>query len=189
MSKIIGYTTAAALAGIVGLSAGSASALVETCTGNNSTEYELSPASAVVCNPGPGNQANPPFGDGEIDLEFAGMTEMTYTLAYKIDDDGVGSEGDGAITFLDAPTIDDTSGDWKLSGLGEQTVIILKGGNNFAAFLVEGFSGDWEMSRQLSNASIWYKGDITPIPLPASLPLFLGALGGFGFLGWKRRKA
>lgn len=32
-------------------------------------------------------------------------------------------------------------------------------------------------------------GPPTVIPLPATLPLFLAALGGFGLLGWRRREA
>ena len=30
--------------------------------------------------------------------------------------------------------------------------------------------------------------DVVPIPLPAALPLLTGALGVFGYLGWRRRK-
>lgn len=31
--------------------------------------------------------------------------------------------------------------------------------------------------------------DLAPVPLPAAFPLFAGALGLFGFLGWRRRKS
>ena len=30
---------------------------------------------------------------------------------------------------------------------------------------------------------------VTPVPLPAALPLFLSALAGLGFVGWRRRQA
>jgi hypothetical protein len=29
---------------------------------------------------------------------------------------------------------------------------------------------------------------VSPIPLPADLPLFAAALGGFGLIGWRRRR-
>lgn len=39
------------------------------------------------------------------------------------------------------------------------------------------------------SVSVEYKVDnIAPIPLPASLPILIGAMGGLGFLGWRRRK-
>ncbi len=31
-------------------------------------------------------------------------------------------------------------------------------------------------------------GGITPVPIPAALPLFLSALGGFGFFNWRRKR-
>ncbi len=31
--------------------------------------------------------------------------------------------------------------------------------------------------------------DVAPVPLPAALPLFLSALAGLGFVGWRRRTA
>ncbi len=34
-----------------------------------------------------------------------------------------------------------------------------------------------------------YITDVTPVPLPAALPLFLSALAGLGFFGWRRRQA
>jgi hypothetical protein len=157
-----------------------------TCdSGEQDTTYTLSPNAGEVC----GTTNNPPFGAGSVNLTFPDMAEMTYILSYKIDGEGV--EGSGPITFTDPPTIDDQSGDWTISGLAEQTVIILKGGSNWAAFLVTDTTGSWSMSRDLSNASIWYKGDIvsTPIPLPASLPLFLAGLAGLGLLTRRRRKA
>ena len=30
---------------------------------------------------------------------------------------------------------------------------------------------------------------VTATPIPAALPLFVSALGGLGYLGWRRRKA
>lgn len=39
------------------------------------------------------------------------------------------------------------------------------------------------------SVSVQYKVDnMAPIPLPASLPMLIGAMGGLGFLGWRRRK-
>ena len=30
---------------------------------------------------------------------------------------------------------------------------------------------------------------VSPVPIPAALPLFAAALGGLGFVGWRKRKA
>lgn len=172
---------AAAFAGFVALSQ-PASAI--TCgSGGSAATYTLTENDGETCVPG----GNPPFNGDLLSLEFPGMTAMDYTFAYKLEG-GVVS-GDGAITFTDPPTIGDLSGDWTLSGLAEQTVIILKAGNSAAAFLVSDLTGTWTSSKELSNASVWYKGDVNIIPLPASLPLLLAGLAGLGLLTRRRRDA
>ena len=41
-----------------------------------------------------------------------------------------------------------------------------------------------------NNAEFYIeKIDVSPVPLPAALPLFLSALAGLGFFGWRRRQA
>ena len=37
-------------------------------------------------------------------------------------------------------------------------------------------------------ASIELEGDISAVPVPAALPLFVSALAGMGFLGWRRKR-
>jgi hypothetical protein len=39
------------------------------------------------------------------------------------------------------------------------------------------------------TATVNAVGPVATTPIPASLPLFASALGGLGFVGWRRRKA
>lgn len=73
---------------------------------------------------------------------------------------------------------------------------VLKLGNNFAFFqnFDDLITVNFEVLARgaglgFSNATFFGgDGTVAPIPLPAALPLFLTALGGLGFLGYRRRK-
>jgi hypothetical protein len=188
-SLLCAAALACGVAGFVALSTAPASAL--TCSTGNVT-YTLNFATDSFCGSGqPDYSAD--SGTGIVDFDFFG-TE--HVLASKTD----GPDGDGAITFTNAPTSGETApATWAISdptGIASQIVLVLKQANSYAAFLISGTSGTWSTSgpgrsvNGLSHADIWYKpGNTEVIPLPASLPLFLAGLGGLGFLGWRRRAA
>ncbi|MEL6830954.1 MAG: VPLPA-CTERM sorting domain-containing protein, partial [Pseudomonadota bacterium] len=84
------------------------------------------------------------------------------------------------------------SGDWQIDALKglDHVVITLKAGNGFGAFLLDltggaPLTGTWAATKDLSHASIYYNGEVAPIPLPAAAWMFLTGLA--GFFGWRRR--
>ncbi len=54
-------------------------------------------------------------------------------------------------------------------------------------FLLRGTLNPLGFVFQLDN--LQYNVAVTPVPLPAALPLFLSALAGLGLMGWRRRQA
>lgn len=160
------------------LAANPAQAIVMTCT--SATTYSLSDATQSACFSG--NDTN------QIDAGFSlfGMT------GWMLSDKNDGPNGDGVIKFTDAPSNGDKSGDWAidtLAGLGN-IVVTLKAGNGFGAFLLDltvsdPLSGTWSSDKDLSHASIYYKGEPTKVPEPSTLALMgLGLLG----IGIARRR-
>lgn len=57
------------------------------------------------------------------------------------------------------------------------------------SFLFAGGPGTYSLSLDGQGQAALYDLRLTAVPLPAALPLFAGALGLFGFLGWRRKKA
>lgn len=127
----------------------------------------------------------------QIDAGFILFGDPGWTLADKNDD---GTSGDGALSFLTGPINRATSGAFKIGNpsLYEDVVLTLKAGNSFAAFLLDGLSSDflsglWTSSKDLSHASVYYRGEpgVAPIPLPAGAVLLGSAL--LGLAAWRRR--
>lgn len=113
--------------------------------------------------------------------------------------------------FFDAPSpdgilnamldADALSGTWSVdswAGIG-QAMLVLKGGNGFAAYLLDltaGLTGGWNTQAltvgrndnqpALSHVSLYTTP--APIPLPAAGFLLLGALGGLGVMARRRRR-
>lgn len=182
-----GSLSAAGLAAAVLVcgAASGASAATMTCTGGSggsAATYSLSDATAASCFTG--NDTN------QIDSNFSLFGMTGWVLADKND----GPDGDGAITFTDAPTNGDKSGDWTISSITGllNVAITLNAGNGFGAFLLDlddltPLSGTWTSSKGLSHASIYYNGTVSAVPLPAALPLLLAAIGGLAFVGRRRR--
>jgi hypothetical protein len=67
--------------------------------------------------------------------------------------------------------------------------------------LVDGLTGTWSTpflnppfgapgdgSRDTSHISVYFQEGTSVVPLPAALPLFGGALGILGLLGWRKRR-
>lgn len=152
---------------------------------NGKVSYSLGNATAAQCVT-PGNDTN------LINKSYSVFGMTGWTLASKNDS----SDGNGTIKFTSAPSNGAKSGSWTLDTLAglDNVFITLKAGNGFGAFLLDTtvanpLAGTWASSKGLSHASIYYNGTPvppSPVPLPASLPLLLGALGLLGM--FKRRK-
>lgn len=102
-------------------------------------------------------------------------------------------------------TLDSTdalSGSWAVTNWTgvEKAALILKGGNGFAAYLLDlnaGLSGAWVTQALINNGGnqpalshiSLYTTPLAPVPLPAAGILLIGALGGLGFAARRRRRA
>lgn len=103
------------------------------------------------------------------------------------------------ITYVDEfgfeTTIDDYFTDTDVDVNGEVNAIDLTGLNNLQSlnFLLIGYNatglaGTFDLENRIGNSAIVLNGApaIAPVPLPAGLPLLVGALG---LLGWARRRS
>ncbi len=160
------------------LAAGLAQAGPMTCT--SATNYLLSDATQSACFSG--NDTN------QIDPSFSLFGMTGWVLSDKND----GPDGDGVISFTTAPANGDKSGSWAIDTLAglDNIVITLKAANGFGAFLLDltvsdPLSGTWSSGKDLSHASIYYKGEPTKVPEPSTLALIgLGLVG----IGIARRR-
>ena len=106
------------------------------------------------------------------------------------------------ITSLGTASI---SGNWSIVSnafdLFQDIALVFKGGNggvpdNYVAYLLNSTSGTYTSPfvntnnsnlKNISHISVYGRG-VTPVPLPAALPLLGGALGLIGLLGWRRKR-
>ncbi|MGC8733233.1 MAG: VPLPA-CTERM sorting domain-containing protein, partial [Halothiobacillaceae bacterium] len=108
------------------------------------------------------------------------------------------SAGDGTVSFLQAPT---GGGDlWSVSNPHgySDIIVVIKQANAFGAFLLDAsaaLSGTWltngpgQSVGGLSHASVYYTGSPSPVPLPATGILVLGAMGALAAVKGRRKSA
>lgn len=198
MKKFIGYATATAVSGLVGLSAGSASAVTMiTVTGTN-VMLTCENGADPVCE-GFTDGGSPGFPDsaGTLSDDAADLygvlpaNETTVANALDIlidgdggDDDFVGTDGERTEFEGDVQTMMVRSdAEFIAFKIGAGTFFVRLNDPAKLTFQAKGSQGGG-----LSNITS-FGGATSVIPLPGSLSLFIGALGGLGFLSWRRRKA
>ncbi|GLQ06292.1 hypothetical protein [Sneathiella chinensis] len=173
----------------VGLSLISSTAFSATCSFGDTLFDGTSGAdltTSTACEYYEGNDTN------QIGLTIDPFGITDWTLAAKSD----GPDGDGALT-LSGVVDGDTSGSWDVGDfMGYTTVMIsMKAGDAFAAYLLDTSftSGLWttesvfpnrDGGRELSHISLYYSPQLTQIPLPAALPLYLAGMLLLGAFGW-----
>lgn len=108
------------------------------------------------------------------------------------------SAGTGKVSFSQAPTGGSTT--WSiLNPLGyTDLVVVIKQANGFGAFLLDAkaaLSGTWltngpgQSVGGLSHASVYYTGDPSAVPLPATGLLILGGMGALAAFRARRKAA
>lgn len=171
---------------VLGTAAGAATCTGEFGGGSNvqTTEFELTPAAEpAACY----DRQNATV-DNVNDAAVFGYSD--WMLADKTDESGDGS----VLSFTTAPATGGTSGTWAIDA-GDfslaNLMITLKAGNTFAAFDITGTSGEWQTSRGLSHAALWYRGEpepVQPIPLPAAGWMLVAGVGGLAALRRRRTR-
>lgn len=114
------------------------------------------------------------------------------------------SSGDGAKGSLDInltrqgnPSSFGSDNETFEAVFGGQKLAFQQVNNNFVASFETAFSGISDIVQFDLNFTGFDPGDqfqinvaaVTAIPLPAPLPLFMGAFGALGFLAWRRRRS
>lgn len=129
-----------------------------------------------------------------------GTSNWVLNTKYEKDSASYGPSGLMTITNI---TGDFFQGDWTISSWSgvSAAVLVLKGGNGFAAYLLDisaGLTGQWitqvllnggGKQPQISHVSLYTSAGMPPssVPLPAAGLLMIGALGGLGLLRRRRK--
>lgn len=159
-----------------GFAVGAQAATCSSGSGGNSLTATLDMSSTAECYPGNDTPT--------IDSSFSVFGMSGWVLAAKND----GADGDGAISYTDAPANGSQSGSWGISSVTgfDKVMVTLKAGNHWGSFLVDTLSGTWSTSKGLSHSSIYYIPGTTGgggggggvVPLPAAGWMLLAGLGG-----------
>jgi hypothetical protein len=113
------------------------------------------------------------FGDFSFRAQLVSAGDILLKL---IDDDGVAQD------FLFAGTTSNKDADQKRMG-----ILSTDGESIRSVELISGFKEVKQI--EFSPASGIDPRDTSPVPIPAALPLFAGAIGGLGVVGrWRRRR-
>ena len=155
-----------------------------------------------------GNDAIGNDNGANVDLNNAGnfggplFGSTSWELDTKINQVGDGFGTPDPAGILSASFGNDLlSGTWSVTSWAgiEKAMLVLKGGNGFAAYLLDlsaGLSGEWVTQAltnnggnqpALSHVSLYTTP--APIPVPAAGLLLITALGGLGVAARRRRKA
>ncbi|MFS4439401.1 VPLPA-CTERM sorting domain-containing protein [Paracoccaceae bacterium GXU_MW_L88] len=139
------------------------------------------------------------------DDELFSISGWTEAAKYDVDDAEMSTYLDDFSFTLEFT--DGKSGEYSIdfgdTGVNPENVFIsLKGSTSFAAYLLNDdvtagtyYTGDLINNggnvSDLSHISVWYNGDggVSPVPLPAGLPLAMLGLSALGFAGIRRKKS
>lgn len=85
--------------------------------------------------------------------------------------------------------------DFDFMSTAEYILLKIGGGNSLNVALIHNLSGgalDLNFSTSTTGSGLSHYtefGMVSTVPIPAALPLFLGALSALGFMGWRRRRS
>ena len=142
---------------------------------------------------------------GDVEPDTAGVLGMFNQTDWQLAD---GTDEATQIDIgLNVTGVNATNGNWSFDAAAmsvyEQALVVLKAGNTFIAYLFDiplsAASGTWDTTgltgpkgqlQDLSHLNVYVRGDgpDANIPLPAAGFLLLGAMGGLGVAGWRRRR-
>ena len=164
----------------------------------------------AVLTPGSSARANVVLGDylgtfSGNDSESALLADLGFqvTELAKVETPATSAGGltlSNTVFNTDMPP-EPIAGQWAFSGPGLVDIIVVKAGNQYAAFRYTDANTDFMRNVGLWNTVELDEGigligmshitayQISAVPLPAALPLLGSAFAALGMVGWRRRRA
>ena len=128
-------------------------------------------------------------GDG---AHASGSIAFSTGRASKVDAEAIlasaGLRGRPAISNADIKIVNSSG----VTVAESRTLVQLGGGNVVEALSAILRAGSYTfkyMVRVANGGAFAGNLTVTPVPIPAALPLFAAAVGGLGFLGWRKRRS